>query len=309
MKFYFVIILVLSFHCFASEVDNFTRRDEPLRDATDVLNQAANHFLDQAVVSANKSGACDKQRLYRAIKLRFRDRYQDKFADYVHTSPDVTRRTTKIKDSIYADASPINSLIMGGLGAVYDSNAPVLNIHNVQIGGDKFEHFFGMGYYYFRRHYLQGQAIEKVLDFGMGTETGILGRYMTGIISFADLAANFKGMHFWNHLLHEGPDVLHFAKKLGPYIRCEQDQWVRIEDIDLSQYVDNAWDEAINCVLFSNQKFLEKVQNQLVRLSQQSGQSVTCLVSSDAFGELTQIYSPYGPKVLNKKGHGLLKKN
>ncbi|MEK6623800.1 MAG: hypothetical protein AABY86_02450, partial [Bdellovibrionota bacterium] len=219
----------------------------------------------------------------------------------VHTSKLVPKRTTKIKDSIYADFTAMNSVIMGGLGMIYDSNAPVVKIHDVQMGGDKFEHFFGMGHFYFKRYYLRNQSIEKVLDFGMGTETGILGRYMTGVISFADLAANFKGMHFWNHLLREGDDVLPFEKKLGPYIRCEQGHWKRAQDVDLSLYVDNAWDESINCVLFSGQELLEKVQSRLLRLPQQS-----CPISTDALNQLTKIYGPYSSKVLNQKGHGVL---
>ncbi|HAZ14474.1 MAG: hypothetical protein A2X86_00255 [Bdellovibrionales bacterium GWA2_49_15] len=303
MKIFCVMIFLFSWCSLASEVDNFTGRDEPLRDATEVINQAANHFLDEAVTSANKRGTCDRQRLYRAIKLRFRDRYQDKFCDYVHTSSEVPRRGTRIKESIYAEASAINSLIMGGLGVIYDSNAPVLNMHNVQIGGDKFEHFFGMGFYYFRRHYLQKQPIETVLDFGMSTETGILGRYMTGVISYADLAANFKGMHFWNHLLREGEDVLTFEQKLGPYIRCEQGHWKRVHEVDLSLYIDNAWDEAINCSLFSTKEFLIRVQKRLSRLPQQA-----CPISPESLNDLSKIYGAFSAKVLNKKGHGVLGK-
>ncbi len=301
MKNLLILMFIVPLVSFSAEVDNFTDRDKPLADATQIINQAANHYLDDAITTANKKGSCDKGRLYNRIRLNFRDQYQDKFAHYVHTSPAVPKRKTKIKDSIYGQFSALDSLIMGGLGMAYDSNAPVLNIHGVQIGGDKFEHFFGMGWYYFNRYYLKHQSIEETLNFGLGTETGILGSYMTGVISYADLSANFKGLLFWNHLLHEGKDLLTFDRPMGPYIKCEEGKWKRTTDVDLSLYIDNGWDEAINCSQYSRQGLFTKVQRSWTRLN------TTCPVANENVQEIEAAYGPYASYVLNTKGPGVLK--
>lgn len=290
----------------SAEVDNFTQRNAPLKDATFILNQAANRILDESITAANKNHSCDKPALYRQIKRNFRDQYQDKFTRFVHKSDLVPKRKVKIKHSIYADFNAFNSFVMGGLGVVYDSNAPVVRMHDFQIGGDKFEHFFGIGYYYFKRHYLKKQSVAQTLLFGRRTETGILGYYMTGVISYADLAANFKGMHFWNHLLNEGEDVLKFEKPMGPYVACENGKWKKIQSVDLLPYIDHAWDEAINCSLFKSQKLLDKVKDRLKLIFETTGENVSCPVSVLELNQLDKIYGPYAPQIINKKGHAVL---
>jgi len=306
MKKTLLIILSLWGYANAAEVDNFTGRNLPLNDATLVLNHAANLYLDQAIDAANKRGHCDKKRLYRKISTRFRDNYNDKFSHFAYKAPEVPKRRVKIKDSIYADFTSIESFIMGGLGLIFDSNAPVVNIQGHQIGSDKFEHFFGMGYFYFKRFYLRSRSVQQVLDFGRKTETGILGANMTGVISYADLAANFKGMHFWNHLLNQGQDVLDLGSTPGPYIACKNEKWQRVKDVDLAFYVDDAWDEAINCSLFRTEQMLEKIKLRMDLLSQTDGTAITCPVQRQGLQQIEKIYAPYAKQLLNFKGHGIL---
>ena len=48
------------------------------------------------------------------------------------------------------------------------------------------------------------ETLKHALMIGLKEEYGILGRLPTGVISFADLAADFNGMRFWNHVLQKG---------------------------------------------------------------------------------------------------------
>ena len=51
-----------------------------------------------------------------------------------------------------------------------------------------------------------------------------LGAYGTGVMSYGDLAANFNGMRFWNHILGKRKDILN--QDLGPYVKCKDRKWV-----------------------------------------------------------------------------------
>ena len=293
----------------ASEVDNFTARDAPLGDSTLVINKAANRILDQAIDRANKrKGQCNKEHLYKEIKVRFRNHYQDKFSRFVHKSNTVERRHIKIKDSIYAKLNLFDSFVVGGLGAFVDSTASVVRMGQHQIGSDKFEHFFGRGYAYFNKYYLKNQKIEEVLNYGLASERGTLGAIMTGIASYADLSANFKGMHFWNHLLGEGADLLKFENPMGPYIACNNGKWQRTQDIDLLPYVDDSWDEAINCSVFRTKKILKKVQQAMNKLSQKEKRPITCPIDPNILLQLSDSFGPYAPYVINQQGHSVLSK-
>ena len=66
------------------------------------------------------------------------------------------------------------------------------------------------------------------------------GMETTGVRSFGDLAANFGGMGFYRDLLY-GPN---------PFLRCIGGRYSRVRAFDWADYVNSAWDEAINCSEF-----------------------------------------------------------
>ncbi len=282
----------------ASEVDNFTKRDAPLGDATVVLNKKANELIDEAVNAANRHHSCDEARLLHAVKVRFRNHFQDKFARYVHHGKDVPRRRIHIKESIYQDFG-LDSLVVGALGEVWDTTAFVIKMGDHQFGTDKWEHFFGRGFAYYKMHVIDKKPIEEVLKYGLGTEQGTLGALMTGVMSYGDLAANFKGMHFFNHLLGKGKDYLSFEPSMGPYVTCVEGKWKRTQQIDLLPYVDDSWDEAMNCSLFRTEQLLDKVKERLANLG------MSCPLNPEKAENLSSYFGPYAPYVLNIKGNGV----
>jgi hypothetical protein len=231
------------------------------------------------------------------MKKRFRNHYQDKFSRFVHKDKSVPRRHLKIKESIYRDMSPLDSYVLGVVGPIWDSTASVIRMGEFQFGTDKWEHFFGRGNSYYRRHFLQGKSLQQVLHYGLKSETGILGALMTGVMSYGDLAANFKGMHFFMHLFGDEVQYLPFPQSLGPYVVCRDQKWHKQTDVDLLNYVDASWDESINCSTFRNQKILGKVKKQLGEMS--------CPLKPEVLSELTEYYGEYAPYVLNTQGHGV----
>lgn len=105
---------------------------------------------------------------------------------------------------------------------------------------------------------IKKNSIESTLAIGQQAENGILGAYTTGVMSYGDMVAEFNGMRFWNHVLAKKADIL--GVNLGPYVKCENNNWIKIKPIDFSDYVDDAWDEGINCSKFRTDKMLTMVK-------------------------------------------------
>jgi len=115
------------------------------------------------------------------------------------------------------------------------------------------------------------------------------------------MTAEFNGMRFWNHILSKYPDIL--KNNLGPYVKCENDRWVKSREIDLSQYVDSAWDEAYNCSKFRTNAMVDKVRNRLIKLSQESGMNYSCPIDPKIITQTKLKYGQFSNFIINSNGH------
>ena len=121
--------------------------------------------------------------------------------------------------------------------------ARTVRIGDVYLGVDKLAHVFGIG----RRYYLRYQkmrrngrmpeeAQEQTIIWGFNMELYFLGGYLEGIISHADLEANFQGLRLARDMC-EGE---------APYLVRGDDGWRFSRPIDLRDYVNPAFDESYN---------------------------------------------------------------
>lgn len=101
--------------------------------------------------------------------------------------------------------------------------APVANVNGILVGTDKIGHMFQLGFYYFAKKHPEitmweekkyGDDKSEFTDFGLDT---------TGVYSNADLAANHKGLKFYDDLL------------ANPAMT-----------FDITKYIAKDWNEAIN---------------------------------------------------------------
>jgi len=293
---------------FGSEIDSFSRRHEYLPDSKNIINLKVNFYLQEAINLANRKNDCKEKTLYRSIRKYFKNHYVDVFSDWLYHSEDVYRRTIYLKDSIYQDLNAIDSIILGGTGKLTEVAGSIININGHLIGTDKLEHLFGRGLVYYKRYYLKKQPIEKVMRFGAKTEKLWLGALTTGIYSYADLAANFSGLLFWNHLLKKYDDILPSKQYLGPYIICKNKQWKLNQFIDISNYIDSSFDEGINCSKFRTKKILTKVLNRIKGLEEKNNVSLTCPIQRKSILNLKQKYGEYAKYFINDEGHQVLNK-
>jgi hypothetical protein len=289
----------------AAEVDSFTAR-HPLRDAAPLLDQVVNVWLEEALIEANRkpllptlSGggrlACDSARLIDAVKSRFAGYLIGQLETFANESTAVDKIRVPFADSIYRDFDFTESPAVALTGRL----AVLLRLGDVYVGSDKLGHFFTEGYSYYELYLRSGEA--AAIDYGRLTEISFYGLLTTGIFSWADLAANLNGMRFWNELLALRPDPLTRQPPI-PLLRCEQGQWKRQRDFHWRDYVDDAWDEAVNCVAFRDRSLLDKA-GALIRARSQ-GRS--CPLQVAGMEALQRKYGPLLQYIFNPAGNRLL---
>lgn len=299
------LIVLFTANLHAAEVDNFTKRDPTLPDSTKNLNEYGNKLFNKIVEKTNreKSG-CDEEKLYKNLRKEFRNGYIGDFIKHLKESDTITRYRVPFKQSIYSQFSAKDAIVTGLLSKrVFDTTASVININGHLVGTDKFEHFSGTGFRYFKSYYLEKKSLDETVEIGFSDEYGILGAWSTGIISYGDLAAEFNGMRFWNHILQRREDILN--ENIGPYLECTKGKWLAVKPIDWSFYVDDSWDEAINCSEFRNWTMVAKVKYKLKELSTKTGKTINCPINQEKVQPLLDKYHQFGQYILNFRGINL----
>ncbi len=218
---------------FAYEVDNFTDRDLIIRDSLDVMNRKVNRILSKAVVELAKEGTnvCSKAKLRQEILRWIRPDPTGQIEVWLEITKEVDRAKIGLRKSIYQDVgfftAPILNLV--GLGRS-------IKLAGQIVGSDKIGHFFMQGLEFFDL-VQEGNSIETVLKKNHG-EDGIWGLTTSGVFSYADIAADYSGFRFWNEL----------TNGTNPYFKCDDKKgWTLNREFNWSEYVNYAWDEAINC--------------------------------------------------------------
>lgn len=303
---WFLSVTLLAASIQAAEIDPFTNRYAPLEESLTKVNALTNRLLSEALADANEKDGCSEKHLYKAMRKRFNNQYQGEFASTLIDSDDIPKTKTPSDESIYRDFKWYEAIVQGGTARISDPIADLMKVNGYMIGTDKFEHFLGSGYRYFKRHHIQGEPVEEALRIGWKAETGFLGAVTTGVMSYGDLAANFNGMRFWNHVLLKNDDVLGAEYNLGPYVTCENNQWIATENtIDWSNYIDESFDEAINCSRFKNETIARKVNARLMELAlnDKEGRSYVCPLVPQALDKLKQKYGRLSSYLLNAHGN------
>ena len=116
------------------------------------------------------------------------------------------------------------------------------------VGLDKINHFIREGLAHWRAVSGDGGDIASLLarelDPARGglhwTEYGLKGKSLTGVLSYADVAAGYSGYTFWSDLLSMGRDRSFVA------LDATGGRFVQARVFTFAAYVTDAWDEAIN---------------------------------------------------------------
>jgi len=287
MKYFLLFFLFLSNVLNAAEVDQFSGFRE-LKDSSEVIENEVNRRIELAIERANgfyqepqqhkkehhrKKSRCDVDRLYGQLESELARPIIGQLESFAEDTDDVDKYHVAFKESIYRDYDGLEAPTL----VLSERIAAVIRIGDVYIGSDKLGHFFTEGLSYFEvndrlNEPLQQQQLELVDDveqlvevrlqqgflFGKWSESLYFGAQTTGVFSFADLTANFHGLRFWNRILSMHPDPLTDTKE-KPYIQCKSNQWTLVNSFRFDDYVDQGWNEAVNCSAFRTESLLENV--------------------------------------------------
>ncbi len=312
--------LILPLSLLAAEADHYTVSSDKnlfsdLEDANDLMTRESNRMLKEKLAQINQKGSCESMKeedLYKNLREVFANHRSGKLIkDVLYTDKYPTIKIP-LDDSIYGPWSVLNGFLLGRKKASESplALAPLIKVGDVVVGTDKLEHLFGMGYQYFDRHYLRGHTLRRVLKRGIFFEKTILGGNVlaTGVFAYADLAANFNGMRFWNHMLQKRDDVLGKEHNIGPYIECHSGKWTQVKSIDYTEYMDLSSDESMNCSKFASRGGVKKYKEYLRK------NQATCPRRPDLFSDLQRKYDiptqgdkkgrPLAHWILNDDGNG-----
>lgn len=276
----FLTCVLLTLQAYSAEVDQFTHRSQQLTDSTKLIDTEIKRLVNQSVNEANKEmkgffsqTSCGSDetfdnarqilltKLYKNLVTQNPIGILESFAN-----KNASKKATRLEDSIYASTS---SSIVKKYGL-----SPVIQIGKTQIGTDKLGHFINEGYTFFLNSKGQEDPLQRsklVLTNSQNSENDMYGTKTTFIKSYADMAANYEGFNFWKNMCFENFSRDEYGKrkqkKCSPesFIQCQNGEWSLnpTHTISIAEFVSSAWDEGINCSLYSTPEFTKSVYNEM----------------------------------------------
>lgn len=228
----------------ALETDQFLVWDRELTDAAPAVNAFLNAELETVLGRVNRAPervACT------AIPARFYRRLvptllvYSRIRRFLNLGPGVERYPDRevgyfgyLEQSIYRRPTWPYLLPM----------ARTVSIGGVHVGVDKVAgHMFGFGRRYYRRYqrlrargWSEQDAMERVVRRGLHNELTLVGGLADGVVSPADLEANFQGL-----LL-----AVDFCAGPAPLLELGPGGWRTVRPLDLARYVSPLLDETFN---------------------------------------------------------------
>ena len=258
------ILTVLSWlpaRVWADETDNFTCRGRPLTDSAGALDGWVNARILEAVDRANRRGSagCDAACLTRELQDRIGGSARRpptwiphaRLARWIERQPGIDRCHLAFEQSIYG-ARPYNQPWRVPFTHRIIFLADSIRLADRVVGIDKINHFIREGLAHWRAAARPGHDIAAVVAQELGppgrslrmTEHGLKGMTLTGVLSYADLAASYAGFGFWGEALSLGQ-----PGSLVAYDPASR-RFVQRRPFSVAEYVNDAWDESINCSAF-----------------------------------------------------------
>ena len=257
----FALVLSVASEASADETDNFSCRARLSRDSLAILDSWVNARIQGVLTRVNRraAGRADKASVIRELQRAVGGSVPDpltlvphsRFERWIDGQSQIDRCHLSFSETIYG-ARPYNQPwlypFLGRTVFVADS----LLLAGRVVGVDKINHFVREGLSNWRAVSGRGESIAQVLGRELDpaltgwrwTEYGLKGMSLTGVLSYADVAAGYSGFRFWEDLLQFGREqsLVAYDTALG--------QFVQVRDFTFAAYVSDAWDEAINYSAF-----------------------------------------------------------
>lgn len=253
-----VVLSGIAAPAFADETDNFTCRLRQLADSAGALDDIVNARILAVVDRANRA-PCNDDCLVRMLQAEIGGSFRHRLTLVPHANlerwvdarRDIARCRTPFRDSIYG-ARPYNQPWLFPFTGQVILIADSIRLSGRVVGLDKLSHFIREGLEHWKHVRRKGRSIDEVMAKELGTpgrqlrwnEYGLKGWSLTGVLSYADLAASYAGFRFWAELSDIGGRTGYVVQD------AQTGKFVVQRHFTFSSYVTDAWDEGINCSAF-----------------------------------------------------------
>ena len=291
----FTLLSLLSVSAYSLETDQFITANVTLKDASPVMNEYFQKSIERALETSNrKHYSCEKAAL--EVMIEATGRFSiSKASTYAAATPLIERYPYEdVSEKGYRHQSYYQH---AWISLQVVDLARTVNVNGVYVGTDKFGHFTHMGKNYYH-NYLKNikkgmkteEAIEKAIVKGFNSEYGYLGYVIDGVLSYADLEANFQGMMF----------ALDMCRGENPILIKDKDQWIENPNhpFDVKNYFNPKMDESYN-LSFWRAPLYKRIEEKL--------KAEYCEAkTSPLFQERISFYNSIAKETLNDK---LIKEN
>jgi len=272
--------VLLTLQAYAGEVDQLTHRNQKIADSTTLIDTEIKRLVTQSINEANKEmkgffsqTSCSSDETFeKARQIILTKLYNNLVTQNPigvlesFANKNASKKTTRLEDSIYA-STPSSIVKKYGL-------SPVIQVGKTQIGTDKLGHFLNEGYTFFLNSKGQDDPLQRsklVLTNSQNSEKEMYGSKTTQIKSYADMSANYEGFNFWKNMCLENFSQDEYGrrkqKKCSPesFIQCQNGEWALNpkHPVSITEFVSSAWDEGINCSLYSTPEFTKSVYDEM----------------------------------------------
>ena len=234
-------LLSLSIQVMALETDQYLSWNMDLQDSKEVVNNYVNSKMLFKLTRQSVQSADSCILAARRIVRTFRRPFFQLIEEWAENNPALDVYPARDFAGSYVQASIYKKHVFPYIFPM----ARTMSVNGIYFGTDKLGHFISFGVRYFdvytraKKHGLDEKAaLEKMVRFGIMSEVDLVGKLVTGVISFADMEANFQGMLFFRSLC-ETDSPFHLEK--GPDHR-----WELSGKFDIAKYVNPDWDESYN---------------------------------------------------------------
>jgi len=231
----------------ALETDQFYAWGKPIEDSTEVLNAWVRWQIQTALDSRGTDPPLDCEAAVNHVQKSLQLTIYQPIETWIISTDLVDRIPRGLEETrdyrekyLLAHTYPLDTA--RGLPP-----SPTLQVSGVRIGSDKLAHFFSEGWWYYKkwrkiRSRQPPDAAQRALvEYGADLEWWLHGMLLTGIVSLADMEANFQGFVFYHRLCH-GED---------PLLYQQDGRWQFSEKFDFRGYVSPEWDESWNPNIFN----------------------------------------------------------
>ncbi len=289
-----LVFLLLAAKIHGAEIDSFTPRDKIFPSGFPAINLEVNKRIQKALRNANQISSCNALILEGVLGAELLSPFYGRIEDYANTSANVAKFHVFFKDSVYRNLPPFNTMLMS-IGESLFNFGNVIHQGRLLIGTDKFGHFFDEGHRFYGDLKPDGSNLDEVLTTSESTEDGVYGRAVGGIKSYADLVANYHGMHFWSEILQSK------FKQDRRYLKCLNNQWVQVRQFDFGDYINAAWDEGINCSEYQSAEYENAVFYTILELPVETKRPALCPIYPEECSKLVLYYGKIASKLLGPK--------